>query len=320
MGAMLWCLSYSATGQISFLGADGMNMSSEPEQLSTLFEDGEGGGKAISRWIVLRRYIGAFFIYIIYWGTVFGAIGHVAGATLSPKEAGELVEEGVIHTIWEYGWGDHYIWFLIVACFVTFCCAALAGAAAKKNGRIIASVANVPILLSLALMSYLHYHGTLSAASPVAWGIILPLSVVGSIYFAFLGGARGERIQQKEFDDNTILGIRPIHWWWFIFPINLGIQTLLPRIVGALRLLLGSTLAMETKHSVMLFLMFVALATFAYFILWGWYKTFRLLSIDHNIDFGRCGIVFRVLFFLFGIPLLGELFCILIFLLLGGFS
>jgi len=57
-----------------------------------------------------------------------------------------------------------------------------------------------------------------------------------------------------------------------------------------------------------------------YYILWGWYKTFRLLSIDHNTDFGRCGIVFRVLFFLFGIPLLGELFCILIFLLLGGFS
>ncbi len=90
--------------------------------------------------------------------------------------------------------------------------------------------------------------------------------------------------------------------------------------MAALVLLFGSTFVMETKYSVMIFLLFVALATFAYFIVWGWYKTFRLLSIPNNTGLSKFRIALRVLFFLYGIPILGELFCILIFFLLGGFS
>ena len=270
--------------------------------------------------IPMRRYTGALLIYPIYWITTWGAFTRVVGATLSSKKAQEQVERGIIDSVWEYGWGDHYICFLIVFCLVTYCCAVLAGATAKKRGSIIASIANLPVIVFLSLFYFWLHMSQTEIEISMSWKFVLPVAVLGSVFFSAIGGSAGQRWQVNSFGNNTILGIRPIHWWWFIFPISLAIQTLVPKIVAAFGLLLGSTLVMETKYSVMLFLIFVALATFAYFILWGWYKTLHLLSISHNADLGRCGIALRVLFFLFGIPILGELFFVLIFLLLGGFS
>lgn len=272
-----------------------------------------------SIWVSVRRYIGAFLVYLIYWLTIWGAFTRVVGTTLSSEQAKEQVENGVINSVWEYGWGDHYIWFLIVFCFVSYCCALLAGATAKKRGCVVAGIANLPIIVFLSFFCVWLYMPQTEMEISSSWKIILPIAVLGSVFFSVVGGSAGQRWQVNSFGRNSIFGIRPIHWWWFIFPINLSIQTLVPKIVGALGLLIGSTLVMETKYSVMLFLMFVALATFTYFIIWGWYKTFHLLSISQNTDFGRCGIALRVLFFLFGIPLIVELLCILIYLLLGGF-
>jgi hypothetical protein len=295
-------------------------MDNHTQQLNVLFVDGEAEPKVLNKRVVIRRYIGAFFIYIVYWLTLWGAIKKVVGVTLSPQKARELVEEGHIDSVWEYGWGDHYIWYLIVICFTTFSCAALAGATAKKNGRIIATIANVPVLLLMILMCYLHYTSRTYFESPIAWGIVLPLSVIGSAYFAFLGGVKGEHIQQKEFSDNTILGIRSVHWWWLIFPLNLSIQEIVPKIGGTIVFLVGSTLIRETKYSVLFFLMFVALATSIYFIVWGWYKSFRLLSTGYRTNLSRSKIALRVLFYLFGIPLLFDVFYILIYILIGRFS
>jgi len=168
----------------------------------------------VSKLVAFRRYAGAFFIYIVYWLTLFGAIKRVVGATLSPKEATELVEVGVIDSIWEYGWGDHYVWFLFVICFVTFCCAVLAGATAKKNGAIIASIANVPGVLLMILLCYFHYTGSTFGESPIAWGIVMPLSIICSIIFAKIGGDAGTIFQKSEFENNTILGIPKGHWLW----------------------------------------------------------------------------------------------------------
>ena len=184
----------------------------ESEGLLTVKEDMHP--LKVSKLVVFRRYVGAIFIYIVYWLTLFGAIKRAVGATLSSKEATELVEEGVIDSIWEYGWGDHYVWFLVAICFVTFCCAALAGATAKKNGAIIASIANVPGVLFMILMCYFHYTGSIFGETTIAWGIVMPLSIIGSIIFAKIGGDVGKHTQSNEFEDNTILGIRPLNWFW----------------------------------------------------------------------------------------------------------
>jgi len=166
--------------------------------------------------ITVRRYVGALFIYLIYWLILWGAIRQVAGATLSPEKAKDQMQRGLIESVWEYGWGDHYIWFLITFCFVTFCSGALAGATAKKRGALVASIANLPVIVFTSLFCGLFFIGAFSVdvESPIAWKIILSLSILGSILFSVYGGLAGEYCQNQEFGGSTILGIRPFHWSW----------------------------------------------------------------------------------------------------------
>ena len=169
-----------------------------------------------SLWVTIRRYVGALIIYLIYWITLWGPIRQVVGATLSPDKAKEQVEIGAIESIWEYGWGDHYIWFLIIFCLVAYCCGVLAGATAKKKGVLIASIANLPIVIFTILFYCFFYKVAidLDVESPIAWKIIFPLSILGSIIFSTVGGLRGVHWQNDEFGSSTILGIRPLHWSW----------------------------------------------------------------------------------------------------------
>ena len=167
-------------------------------------------------WVTVRRYVGSQFIYIIYWLILWEEIRYAAGPALSPDKAKEQVEIGVIESIWEYGWGDHYIWFLIIFCLITYCCGVLAGATAKKKGAVVAGIANLPIVIFMLLLCWFFYIGAidLDVESPIAWKIIFPLSIFGSTIFSILGGLVGVRWQNDEFGNSTILGIRPFHWLW----------------------------------------------------------------------------------------------------------
>ena len=180
-----------------------------------------------------RRYVGALFIYLIYWLTLWGSMVKVVGASLSPDKAQELVEIGEVGSVWEYGWGDHYIWFLIAFCFVTYCCAGLAGATAKKKGALVASLANLPIVIFSLLFCWLFYIDALgiTVESPVAWKIVGPLAVVGSIFFSILGGYTGKDFQETEFGDSTILGIPPVHWLWIWLVSTIYIQEIVYAVI-----------------------------------------------------------------------------------------
>jgi len=268
----------------------------------------------LSIWIIVRRYTGAFFIYLVYWLTLFGALKLTLGSNLSLEKARELVDSGVIDSVSEYGWGDHYILFFISFCFSTFCSAVLSGATAKKRGGIIASIANIPMLSMIALMCYLFYSGKTLYENRLPWSVVLPLSLISSCYLAIRGGRAGEQWQNKTFSSSTIFGIRPIHWWWLIFPLNLTILTLVPKILGVLPLIVSSTLVSQTKYCVLLFFLFVAGVTSIYFIIWGWYKAFRLLSANSNINKFRRAL--KVLFYLFGIPILVDVLLALVIILI----
>lgn len=270
--------------------------------------------KKISIWITVRRYTGAFFLYLIYWLTIFGALKIALGSNLSLEKARELVDAGVIDSVSQYGWGVHYILFFISFCFSTFCSAVLSGATAKKRGSIIASIANIPVLSVMALMCYLIYSGKTLYENRIPWSIVLSLSLISSCYLAIRGGSAGEQWQNKTFSSSTIFGIRPIHWWWFIFPLNLTILTLVPKILGILPSIVSSTLVSQTKYCVLLFFLFVACATSVYFIVWGWYKALRLLSVNSNIN--KFKIALKVLFYLFGIPILVDILLVLVIILI----
>jgi hypothetical protein len=171
-----------------------------------------------SLWITIRRYAGALIIYLIYSIALWGPISQVVGTSLSPDKAKNQVDIGDIETIWEYGWGDHYIWFLIISCFIAYCCGVLAGATAKKKGALVAGIANLPIVILaipvLFCSSFSKIIEYLHVENPIAWKIIYPLSILGFFIFSVLGGLKGVSWQTDEFDNSTILGIRPLHWSW----------------------------------------------------------------------------------------------------------
>ncbi len=188
-------------------------------------------------WMNVKRYAGALFLYFIYWLILWGSMTKVIGATLSPDKARKLVEIGEIESVWEYGWGDHYIWFLISFCFVTFCSAVLAGATAKKKGVLVASIANLPLIIFMLLTCWVFYTNAIgiNVESPIAWKIILPLSIAGSIYFSILGGYAGEEAQESDFKENSILGIRPLHWSWLWLISPLYIQGIVYALVPIIK-------------------------------------------------------------------------------------
>ena len=289
-----------------------------PENDETLIVEANFEPQGQSIWVSIRRHVGALFIYLIYWLTIWGAFTRVVGATLSSDDASEQVENGVINSVREYGWGNHYIWFLIVLCLVSYCCGLLSGATAKKRGGVLAGIAHLPIVFCLSFFCVWLCMPQSKLDISRTWIVVLALGIFGSLFLCVLGGSAGQRLQNSSFGGNTILGIRPIHWWWLMFPVNVAIQVFVPRMIAALRLFAASTFLKETKQSTMLFVGFVALATFAYFIVWGWYKAFALLSVARSPQFGKGGIALRVLLLLFGIPILGELVCVLTLLLIVG--
>lgn len=273
------------------------------------------GVRKSSGYIRTRRYVGAFFIYLIYSIMLWGAFKKVVGSTLSMDRAAELVERGIIRSVWDYGWGEHYAWFLILFCVSVYCSAVLAGATAKKRGPVVTGIANLPGVLVLAIFCAGLYLSEVKIEKAMAWKIVLPTAILGSIFLSVFGGATGQKWQNSAFTEDTVLGIRPIHWWWLVVPLYLGIMELVPKVIATLSFLAAGTIANETKYAVLFFMIFVLFATFIYFVIWGWVKALQLLSKRRKPNFGKVRVVLSVLFCLVGIPILFDLFCGLVFVL-----
>ena len=71
--------------------------------------------------------------------------------------------------------------------------------------------------------------------SPIAWKIVLPLSIAGSIYFSILGGYTGKGVQESDFKENSILGIRPFHWSWLWLISSLYIQGIIYALIPIIK-------------------------------------------------------------------------------------
>jgi hypothetical protein len=149
----------------------------------------------------------------LYWVTIQGSITSAVGPTLSYDKAKAQVESGLIAATEDYGWGDHYVWYLVAALVTAYLCGALAGAIAKRNGGVISGVAIAPVICVMGIAYYYFLRDTSAFDSPIAWGIVIPLAIIGSALFAYGGGLAGEQ-EQTGFADNTVFGIRTGHWAW----------------------------------------------------------------------------------------------------------
>ena len=185
-------------------------------------------------WVASSRYVGAVLAYWAYWPLLWIAAHAGFYEVIAGKEARLLVDSGAITSVWEYGWGDHYVWYLILFCAVAACCSILTGAIAKKHGALVAGIANVPVVLLVAGLAYLHYTGQTSTDSPIAWGIVFPLAGVASVVASIVGGLWGEETQEAVFGAKTALGIHPLHWAWIwlpALPYAMGLAVTVARVV-----------------------------------------------------------------------------------------
>lgn len=118
----------------------------------------------------------------------------------------------------EWGWGNHYIWRLVAAIVVTAVAGFLAGAIAKNKGALTTAISNIPSVLFWIFFIYLYGFSGEPLEEKTAFIIIAIIAIPLTTYIAFIAGGFGEEIQEV-FEDNTILGIKPYHWIWAIYPI-----------------------------------------------------------------------------------------------------
>jgi len=104
------------------------------------------------------------------------------------------------------------------------------------------------------------------------WKIILPISAIASFIAAYVGGVNGENIQEENFDDSTVLGIRIYHWFWiwiFCGGYLFGLEATLIRYASV-----SFSLNDGIISSIMCIFVVIPYAGYAYFI----YLMYMILS------------------------------------------
>lgn len=134
----------------------------------------------------------------------------------------------------EWSWGDHYIWRLFSGVVVTAVVAVLAGAIAKNNGAKTAAIANIPSVLVWGVICFLLFTDV-KVEAKTGFIIISLVAIPLTTYVAYLAGSFGEKIQQQEYPEDTVLGIKGYHWIWAVFPLywySLGIVFVVTKFIG----------------------------------------------------------------------------------------
>ena len=117
-----------------------------------------------------------------------------------------------------WGWGDHYIWRLFASIIVTALVGVLSGAIAKNNGNRLAALANIPSVLVWGAMIYFLGFAGLEIEGRTGFIVISIIAIPLTTYIAYFAGGIGEEIQ-REFPENSVLGIKGYHWIWAIFTL-----------------------------------------------------------------------------------------------------
>ena len=113
----------------------------------------------------------------------------------------------------------HYIWRLFAAVVVTAIAAFLAGAVVQRNGAKMGVIANIPSVIVWCAFLYANVFGILVSEGRTGSFIISVIAIPLTTWIAYQFCKYGAETQTSEFRSNTVLGIRPIHWFWIIVPL-----------------------------------------------------------------------------------------------------
>ncbi len=132
------------------------------------------------------------------------------------------------------GWKGHYIWWLFAEVVVTALSAFLAGSVARSHAGKVAVAANVPSILVWLATVYLMLAGQVEWEGQTGFIVATIVAVPLTTWIAYHAGLAGGEAQ-AQCDKDTVLGIRPYHWLWGVFPLyvySLGIIYVIAKFVA----------------------------------------------------------------------------------------
>lgn len=212
---------------------------------------------------------------------------------------------------WAIGfWADRFILRTIASIIGTAIGGFAAGAIAKSKGGVCGLISALPTSIFWIFVVIMLIIAPPESASLGHWGVSFILVII-SPFVGFYNGNIGYTFRKDyphifEFRPRTVLGIKWFHWLWLIFPLYFVLQTITMRILQAFSLLFGSTQIMKISHSILAFILSVLIFTCIYFMGYGIFKTFLLLSRGSRLGLSNFKIAMRVLFYLLAIPLLSD--------------
>ncbi len=169
----------------------------------------------------MARAFWAFVTFNIYSLFLISAFQENTSHLFDAKVVSEMRAAGEIFDIREWGWKDHYIWRLFSGVVVTAIAAFLAGAIAKDKGGKTAAIANFPSIFVWAGTFYVMAFGKIDVEGQTGFLVVSLVAIPLTTWVAYQCGNMGSETQASDFGAGTVLGIRPFHWAWIVFPLYL---------------------------------------------------------------------------------------------------
>lgn len=172
-----------------------------------------------SRRIPAMRWFWAFVVFNVYAPVLLAAFQKNTPYLFDAKFVSAMHATDHLVNLERWGWRDHYVWRLLSGVVVTSVVAFLSGAIAKSKGGVVATISNVPSVLIWGVIFYLMTFGGASVEGQRGFAVVSLIAIPVTTWAAFFFGRLGMEFQNAEFSGATVLGIRPYHWAWLIFPI-----------------------------------------------------------------------------------------------------
>lgn len=169
----------------------------------------------------MARAIWAFAAFNVYSFFLISAFQENTPYLFDTRLISQMRDAGDMLDPRELGWKDHYIWRLFAAVVVTAVAGFLAGAVAKQNGGRVAVIANAPSVLVWIATLYFLTLGGLKVEGQTGFIVVSLIAIPLTTWIAYRTGEFGSKVQTSDFSGDTVLGIKPGHWIWIVFPLYL---------------------------------------------------------------------------------------------------
>ena len=180
----------------------------------------------------MARWFWAFVAFNIYSLFLLSTFQENTPYLFDARLVSEMRASGELFDIKGWGWKDHFIWRLFSGVVVTALVAFLAGAIAKTKGGVVAAIANIPSVLIWGAIFYLTAFGKTELEGQTGFEVVSVIAIPLTMWLAYKLGNFGAKVQASDFREGTVLGIRPYHLIWIVFPLyfyGLGIVFVLAK-------------------------------------------------------------------------------------------